>query len=654
MDASVALGARAGEEEDAPRSRRLAGLLVKRPVLTLAIAVTLVALAAASVYTLAELRRFRRLDADRFTYIYAASGSSKPPQFLAHFSAGPTEIYQPITLDKVPARLIEAVVAAEDHRFRSHIGIDLRSILRAAWVNLTSLRIRQGGSTITQQLVKLRLLTSERTVGRKLREVWLAVVLERFYSKDQILEAYLNEVGWGARSGISVRGIRAAARVYFGQEPTQLTSANAALLAAMIKAPNRYASELHREETRARRDWILRRMREAGALDHKEFARARGTSIRLGAKIPSITGGHFVDMVRREGREQHAVSRSGDGPVWIITTLNENLQRIAESVVATQLARLERRFPELRRRDPKERLQAVLIALDPANGEIRALIGGRDYQTSQFNRAIHARRQPGSAFKPFVYCAALTSSTATVTPMSLIDDSPVVLTVGTRLWMPRNHADRYKGWVTVREALADSLNAATVRIAMDIGLDAVVSTAKRLGIESPLEPTPALALGALEVTPMELARAYLPFANGGWRPAAGRVIESVTVGESVAQRPTPKRERVLSGEGAHLMTALLQDVVERGTARNARVGGVLGQFAGKTGTSNDGRDAWFVGYSSRLLTLVWVGFDTGDPHGLTAAEAAIPIWVEFMRRAIAIEPPASQSLRSPSEVIPMR
>ena len=221
--------------------------------------------------------------------------------------------------------------------------------------------------------------------------------------------------------------------------------------------------------------------------------------------------------------------------------------------------------------------------------------------------------------------------------MSLIDDSPVVLTVGTRLWMPRNHADRYNGWVTVREALADSLNAATVRIAMDIGLDSVVSTAKRLGIESPLQPTPALALGALEVTPMELARAYLPFANGGWRPAAGGVIESVTVSESVAQRPTPKRERVLSGEGAHLMTALLQDVVERGTARNARVGGVLGQFAGKTGTSNDGRDAWFVGYSSRLLTLVWVGFDNGQPHGLTGSDAAVPIWVAFMKRTLELQ-----------------
>jgi penicillin-binding protein 1B len=515
------------------------------------------------------------------------------------------------------------------------MGIDLWSIARAAWVNVTSLRIRQGGSTVTQQLVKLRLLSPERTFLRKIREVWLALVLERFYSKDQILEAYLNEVGWGTRNGVSIRGIAAASRVYFRKELYELTITDMALLAAMVRAPNRYGSDLHRREAKARRDWILRRMHEAGDIDRGKLARAERAPVRLLSVVPAAApGGYFVDMVRREVREMPGEAvRPGKGDVRITTTLDWSLQRIAESAVTTHLAELERRFSGLRRADPTQRLQAVLIALEPRDGEIRALVGGRDYRVSQFNRALYARRQPGSAFKPFVYAAALTSPTTPLTPVSLVEDSPIALRVGGTVWSPRNHGGRYEGWVPVRRALADSLNAATVRVAMAVGLDEVVRTAKRLGIEAPLEPVPAIALGAFEVTPLELARAYLPFANGGWRPQPTHVIKAIEQAPARSRPAQPTRERVLSAEAANLMTALLQDVVEGGTGSRARVAGLLGQLAGKTGTTNEGRDAWFVGYSSRLLTLVWVGFDDGTPHGLTGAEAAVPIWAEFMHRA---------------------
>jgi membrane carboxypeptidase/penicillin-binding protein len=313
-----------------------------------------------------------------------------------------------------------------------------------------------------------------------------------------------------------------------------------------------------------------------------------------------------------------------------VATLDLRLQEAAEDAVVRGLAKLEAANPRLRPAEPRDQLQAALVALDTATGEIRAYVGGRDYATSPFDRAAHARRQPGSAFKPFVYAAALTSraGAARLSPTSVIDDSPIALWVATKVWRPRNAGDRYLGPVTVRQAFEQSLNAATIRLAKRVGYERVVETAQAFGIESRLEPSPMLALGAFEVTPLEIARAYLPFANGGFRVPR---LCTIRAGECAA--PASRREAVLAPAEAKLMTSLLAGVVTNGTARLAR-GAVPGEtVAGKTGTTNDGRDAWFVGYTPTLLAIVWVGFDSGEPHGLSGAEAALPIWVEFMRVA---------------------
>jgi penicillin-binding protein 1B len=316
------------------------------------------------------------------------------------------------------------------------------------------------------------------------------------------------------------------------------------------------------------------------------------------------------------------------------------LQRLAEAAVVKGIDRLETSRPRLRRPSPEERLQAALIVLDTSTGQVRALVGGRDYRLSQFNRAVLARRQPGSAFKPFVYLAALTPRPdgPRFTAASLIEDAPITIVVDGKPWSPKNYDDRYQGQVTVRRALEGSLNTATVRLAQAVGLDTVVGTARSLGVEGDLKPVPALALGVFETTPLDLARAYLPLANGGIAPSGG-VVDTVTDDSgraiwSASREPRP----VIGAPEAFLVTSLLEGVINSGTGASARTLGVPGAVAGKTGTTNDGRDAWFVGYSSNLLALVWVGFDDGAPAGLSGAEGALPIWSEFMRQALDIYP----------------
>jgi penicillin-binding protein 1B len=548
------------------------------------------------------------------------------------------EDYRPVRLAEVPPALRQAVLAAEDHRFFEHGGVDLRGLLRAAWVNVRRGRVSQGGSTITQQLVKNRLLGSRRTLGRKLREAWLAAVLEWRYSKAEILESYLNEAYLGQRGSLAIRGVGAAARAYFGKEVHQLTLGEAALLAGMIRAPNSYSPTLNPERARQRRDVVLARMRELGQISEAQYAAARAEPVRVQARpAPGRWAPYFADYVQLELEEQVGDRDDEAAGARILTTLDLTLQRFAEAAVARGLERLEARWPRLRRADPAHRLQAVLVALHPSTGHVLALVGGRDYQSSQFNRALHARRQPGSAFKPFVYLAALRARPdgPAFTAATLVDDEPVTLTVNGQPWTPRNYDDVYAGRVSVRRALELSLNAATVRIAQEVGLPEVIEAARALGLTSPLRPVPAVALGAFEVTPLELARAYLPLANGGRRLEALTSVRAVydPQGNALAVAE-PESRPVISAAEAYLVTSLLQGVLNAGTGVAARSLGVTGPLAGKTGTTNDGRDAWFVGYTPHLLALVWVGFDGGEAHGLSAAEAALPIWADFMRQAL--------------------
>ncbi|MGH7279189.1 MAG: PBP1A family penicillin-binding protein [Candidatus Rokuibacteriota bacterium] len=566
------------------------------------------------------------------------------PEVLTSAGDRPGEEYRPVRLADTPLVLVDAVLAAEDHRFFEHRGLDLRGVMRAAWVNMRAGKVTQGGSTITQQLVKNRLLTPKRTFVRKLSEAWLATLIEWRFSKERILEAYLNEIYLGQRGTLAIRGVGAAARAYFRKEVHQLTLGEAALLAGMARAPNIYSPTLHPDRARERRDVVLRRMRDLGKLSASDFAAARRQPLSV---RPGVSAGqaapYFTDYAREELEARYGDwLPGGGGGARVFTSLDLVLQRFAEAAVSRGLDRLETRIPRLRRAQPAERLQAVLIALDPLTGEIRALVGGRDYGASQFNRATLARRQPGSAFKPFVYLAALAprdSGAATYTAASLVDDAPISVDVAGEPWSPGNYEDRYEGRVSVRRALEHSLNTATVRIALGVGLPAVVEAARAMGLSSPLTPVPAMTLGAFEVVPMELARAYLPLANGGIRPGGPAAIRLVYAADG---EPVPvdgwESMRVISEAEAYLMTSLLEGVVNNGTGARARGNGLTGAIAGKTGTTNDARDAWFVGYSSRLLTLVWVGFDATDTHGLSAAEAALPIWTDFMRQAGEVYP----------------
>jgi penicillin-binding protein 1B len=579
------------------------------------------------------------LSGDRITRLLVdgrtVETTSLEPEILASVADRPGEQHRPIRLGDVPANLLQAVLAIEDHRFFEHGGVDIRGLLRAAWVNLRVGRVSQGGSTITQQLVKNRLLGAQRTLGRKLREAWLAAILEWRYSKERILEAYLNEVYLGQRGGLTVRGMGAAARVYFGKEIHQLALGEAALLAGMVRAPNSYSPLLNPDRARQRRDVVLGRMRDLGRVSAEDWEAARREPVRareapaLGQRAP-----YFADAVRQE-----LETRLGEAPAGgehVLTTLDLVLQRFAERAVARGLARLEAGRPALRRREPSQRLQAALVVLDPATGHILALVGGRDYQASQFNRALLARRQPGSAFKPFVFAAALGRSQGgpAFTAATFVDDRPLELQVSGEPWSPRNYEDRYEGRVTVRRALEQSLNAATVRIAMEVGLERVMATARAMGLSSVLRPVPALALGAFEVTPLELTRAYLPFVNGGLRIDTVTGVQAVReIDGTMVALTDPGTATAISPAEAYLMTSLLQGVMATGTGASAQALGVNGPVAGKTGTTNEGRDAWFVGYSPSLLSLVWVGFDSGEAHGLSGAQAALPIWADFMRQA---------------------
>ncbi|MGH7420079.1 MAG: PBP1A family penicillin-binding protein [Candidatus Rokuibacteriota bacterium] len=564
-----------------------------------------------------------------------------PPELLASAGADMGENIRPVRLADVPAVLRSAVLAIEDARFYEHGGVDPRGILRALWTNIRKGRVAEGGSTITQQLIKSRLLNPERTLARKINEAMLSTVLEWRYTKEEILEAYLNEIYLGQSGGSAVRGVGAAARAYFGKEVHQLTLPEAALLAGMIRAPNNYSPASNPSRARARRDVVLTRMRDLDKISEADYRRARRQPVRARTTpAGGLVAPYFVDYVRAELERNTDVDLGDQHGVRVYTTLDPVLQRLAEAAVIKGMDRLETSRPRLRRKAPEERLQAAMIVLDPATGQVRALVGGRDYRSSQFNRAVLARRQPGSAFKPFVYLAALTPRTEgpLFTAASLIDDAPITVMVDGKPWTPKNYDDRYEGPVTVRRALEASLNTATVRVAEAVGLPTVIETARTLGMDVELQPVPALTLGVFEITPLQLARAYLPLANGGLAPAGGAVEAVAAESGRALWSASREAQPVIGAPEAYLVTSLLEGVINAGTGASARALGVPGSVAGKTGTTNDGRDAWFVGYSPNLLALVWVGFDDGSPAGLSGAEGALPIWSEFMREALEVYP----------------
>jgi penicillin-binding protein 1B len=547
-----------------------------------------------------------------------------------------------VKLSEVPPLMIRTILALEDERFYKHIGVDPIGILRAVWVNLRSFGYRQGGSTLTQQLVKNFFLSDERTISRKIPEAIMAVIAERKYSKETILENYLNEIYLGQRGSQGIFGVWEASQFYFSKTPSELTVGETALLAGLIPAPNRLSPYKSADAAVKRRNVVLAKLVDDQIITRKQYDAA------LKEKLPQRSlvkvtneGPFFVDYLRRELEENYSNAILTKEGLRIFSSLDLQMQRMAERALVEGLKKLEASHPALKRKGDEEGLEGAIVVLRPQTGEIKAMVGGRSYSRSQFNRAFQAKRQPGSVFKPFVYLAALLyggQSGTKYSPDTVVNDSQFTWTYDGREWQPHNYNEEYFGAVTVRRALESSLNSATSRVAQDVGIRRVRDLAQKLGIQSPLPAVPALSLGAAEVTPLEVAVAYGTLANNGQRNRPLAVKHVIDQSAKILERRDVRPERVVSPELANAMNQLLKGVLDRGTATYARRAGFTRPAAGKTGTTNDYKDAWFVGYTPELLAVVWVGFDGPRKIGLSGAEAALPIWTEFMKNATASMP----------------
>jgi penicillin-binding protein 1B len=550
-----------------------------------------------------------------------------------------------VPLAEIPRRLIRAVLVTEDQRFYDHMGVDLVGMGRALVVDIESGRIVQGGSTLTQQLMKNFFLSEERTLRRKLLEAAMAIVAERRYSKNEILENYLNEIYLGQNGLQGIYGVWEASQFYFARSPGELSLAEAALLAGLIRAPNYYSPYKHPERAVERRNTVLRLLLNAGDVTAEEYASAAAEPLRTAP----VHGGrnaapYFVDFLKDELVQSYPPEVLTSEGLGIFTSLDLQMQKFAERAVREGLANLEKQYPKLKSDSAEQRVQACLVAIQPQTGEIKAMVGGRDYASSQFNRVVQGHRQPGSVFKPFVYLAAFEEardSPDPVTPATEIEDEPFEWKYDAQTWSPANYHDRYLGEVRVRRALELSLNAATARLAHRSGIEPIRDLARRMGIRSDLPPYPSMVLGALEVSPFEIAQAYSVIADQGLRATARATKKVVDRDGHPIERNPVAVTRVVSPQAAYLVTHLMEGVLQRGTGQRARALGFTRPAAGKTGTTNESRDAWFAGFTPDLVAVVWVGFDQDRALGLTGAQAALPIWTRFMKDATAGYPPAS-------------
>ncbi|MBI2878064.1 MAG: PBP1A family penicillin-binding protein [Candidatus Tectomicrobia bacterium] len=608
--------------------------------------------AVAALWDMPEVKALEEYRPSTVTRLYAASGEV--------FS----EFYQErrimVSLSKIPKDLKEAILAVEDARFYRHHGIDLIGIARAMVKNLMARRIVEGGSTITQQLTKVLFLTPERSLSRKLKEAVLAVMIESRYTKDEILELYCNQVYMGS----GAYGVEAAAQTYFGKSVSRLTLPEAALLAGLPKAPTRFSPFNNREQARARMLQVLERMVEAGFITPEEARKAATTRLKFNSS-PSrdmVEAAYFAEYVRQHLEEKYGSQALYRGGLKVYTTLDLKTQRAAYQALRQGL----REIGQSRRNTPDPDLaiypgvdlrglilkaasqqslrvaqggaaspwvEGALLAIEPQTGYIRAMVGGYDFSRSQFNRAVQARRQPGSAFKPFIYLTAIAEG---FTPADIILDAPVSYAGASGEWSPKNFTNKYYGPNTLRRALEFSRNVSTVRLLDKVGIRPVVRMAHQMGISSPLGLNLSLALGTSEVTLLELTSAYAVLANLGTRvePAAIRYITD-SFGK-ILERHHPQTTEVLRPEVAYVVTHMLKGVVWHGTGQRALA---LGRpAAAKTGTTNDYQDAWFIGYTPQLVTGIWVGYDDHRSLRGTGGRLSAPIWVRFMKAALAGRP----------------
>ena len=568
---------------------------------------------------------------------------------LTALAPGEKRRYTPLA--SIPKSMVDAVVAIEDRRFFDHPGVDPIGAVGALITNIRGNKpYLVGGSTITQQIIKNTFLTPAKTYTRKLREQFMAVVLESRFTKSQILELYLNDVVLGQRGPFAIHGVAEAARIFFGKDVSNLTLAESAGIAGLIQSPSRLSPFRHAEQARVRRNVVLKEMADAGMVSKEDAAKAAAEPFKIVARALENEAPFFVDYVSKQVNEDYAGLLQKGTAVDVYTTLDVQMQRLAQEAVADGIVQVDRQLAARKRKGPAE---VALIAVDPRTGDILAFVGGRAYNQSQYNRVTSARRQPGSTFKPFVYLAAFEKMAedgrADITPATVVVDEPTTFKDGMdQDYNPANYQDEYGGPVTLRDALAHSRNVVAVKIAEQTGYDRIAALWKRVGAGTEAKPYPSIALGVFEATPLDMATAYTMFANRG----TVRPLHAVTrIGQDGKSKDVPldKPRGVARANTTYLVVNMMRSVLNEGTAGGARSAGFTFDAAGKTGTTNDQRDAWFIGFTPELLTVVWVGLDNNQPLGLSGGQAALPIWTSFMKRALAGRP--NRSFEVPDGVV---
>ncbi len=532
----------------------------------------------------------------------------------------------PVKLKDISMNMKYAILASEDARFYDHGAIDLVSMFRALIADIVHKKIVQGGSTITQQLVKNIFLTPSKTITRKLKEVILAYRLEKKLTKNQILELYLNTVYFGAGAW----GIESAARTYFDTHAKDLTIPQSALLAGLVKAPSAYNPYKHPEDAKRRMIYVLKRMYDNHFITFGQYKKAMNSKIVLKKQSANFFGlivaPYFTDYVRNWLIDKYGEDIVYTSGLKVYTTLDTRLQRYAFIAVKTGVLRLKKRY---------DGLQSALLAMDPKTGYIKAMVGGFSYEKSQFNRALQAERQPGSSFKPFIYLTAISQG---YMPTDTVKDEPEVFRFNGKEWRPQNYEGTFHGTVSLMYALVHSVNVATINLLNAVGVENVIKTAKRLGIQEKIPHNLSIALGSLSVRLIEMVRAYASFDNYGLLPKPIFITRVVNRYGKVIYDNEPQLKRVANTIDAFILTGMLKNVIGYGTGRKARV---IGRpLAGKTGTTNDYKDAWFIGFSPDLVCGVWVGYDNNRTifRGATGARAALPIWITFMKNALSGTP----------------
>jgi penicillin-binding protein 1B len=574
------------------------------------------------------------------------------PPMLAGLVTSSREKRRRVPLASIPVRMQQAVLAIEDRRFYMHPGIDPISVAGAIVTNLRSdRRYPVGRSTVTQQLARMFFLSAEfnaelqsgtrgrswESYRRKALEAFMAIILETKATKEEILELYLNDVYLGNRGSFALHGVAEASRIFFGKDVSNISLSEAALIAGVIQNPYQHSPFANRERSRERRNLVLSAMAATEFITPEAAERASADPITVVTRAVDNEAPYFVDYLGDELQAQFPGVTQRSGALDVYTTLDLNLQRYAQDAVRDGLAKVDQVLSR-RRRKPGP-AQAALVAIDPRTGEILALVGGRFYNQSQYNRALVARRQPGSTFKPFVYLAAFEKAAdegrSDLTPATMVWDEPTTWTYDDQEWSPRNYENEYDGYVTLRRALALSRNIATIKVAEQTGFDHVAALWRKLKVgKTTLQGYPSIALGVFELTPMEVAEAYTVFVNGGVvKPLRG--IARVASGEDAIVPKNNDGPRVAREATTYLVTNMMRSVINEGTGASARGSGFALDAAGKSGTTNDLRDAWFVGFTPEVLAVVWVGFDDNTPLGLSGTQAALPIWTDFMKRALA-------------------